>query len=81
MIDREQYQEAVDNLYSMKLHFSVEELIDDLINGGTELANKKQIRNKMRLKRLELMTAWDNATEPEQEQMAATLSFDPSVLQ
>lgn len=65
----------------MSLHFSVEELIDDLIDGGTGLAQKKQIRNKMRLKRAELMTQWDNSSESEQQRLAATLTFDPSVLE
>lgn len=80
MIDRKQYQNAVDQIYSMSLHFSVESLIDDLLDGGTGLAEKKQIRNKMRIKRAELMTAWDNASESERQQLAATLTFDPSVL-
>lgn len=81
MIDRNQYQSAVNQIYSMSLHFSVEELIDDLIDGGTGLAQKKQIRNKMRLKRAELMTQWDNSSESEQQRLAATLTFDPSVLE
>lgn len=79
-MDRELFEKAVDNLYSVTTHFGLEVIVDAILDGGNELAYMKRVRNNMRVKRSELMTEWDDATDPQREQLVRTLSFDPSVL-
>ena len=80
-MDRELFEKAVDNLYSFTTHFRLEVVIDASLDGGDQLAYMKRVRNKMRSKRGELMSEWDNATDPQRQQLIRTLSFDPSVLE